>query len=66
MLLAMGRSHAPGGISDPLMYLERFGTFGDEPHGVHLGYVTWGLSHALRAHWAGEHALSGDYLALLM
>eukprot|EP00969_Alexandrium_andersonii_P229628 10141371-Alexandrium_andersonii.AAC.1 len=58
-------ARAPGGQADPMMYLERFGAFGEAPHGRHLGSLSWGLAHVLQAVWSGEHESAADCASLL-
>eukprot|EP00969_Alexandrium_andersonii_P091533 4040267-Alexandrium_andersonii.AAC.1 len=55
MAARLGRARAPCGQVDPVVYLERFGAFGEAPRGRRLGLLSWGLAHVLQAAWSGEH-----------
>eukprot|EP00974_Lingulodinium_polyedra_P023966 2321073-Lingulodinium_polyedra.AAC.1 len=66
MAARLGRTRAPGGAADPMVYLERFGAFGETPRGRRLGFLAWGLARVLQAAWNGEHESAADYASLLL
>eukprot|EP00969_Alexandrium_andersonii_P241288 10653819-Alexandrium_andersonii.AAC.1 len=49
-----------------MVYLERFGAFGEAPRGHRLGFLSWGLAQVLQAAWSGERESAADYASLLL